>query len=126
MDQEECYAWGEIFASDRAVMVKHMSARASALGMTLEERGDALVWGRDGVEDCRWVIVDDPSDIERVRTVFNSDENAASPRCFVVVTQRDESDTRGEIIFDIFEMSPRSYLSHFYRVYTRPAGTTRS
>jgi hypothetical protein len=30
------------------------------------------------------------------------------------------SDTRGDIIFDIFRLSPQSYLWHFNRVYTRP------
>jgi len=120
MDQEECFAWGEIFASDRATMIERMSERATVLGMTLDARADALVWSRDGVENCRWVFIDNPSDIKQVRAIYDNDENVGSPRCFVVVTQPDESETRGDIVFDIFEMSERSYLSHFNRVYTCP------
>jgi len=34
--------------------------------------------------------------------------------------QQDPSDTRGDVIFDIFRMSPHSYLWHFNRVHTQP------
>lgn len=127
MDTEECYAWGELFTRDRDALATGMSQRAGAMGLTQHELDGILIWKRDEDEECRWVFIDDPSDIEQVRMVYNNDENTQSPCCFVVVKQPDASDTRGDIIFDIFRLNPESSLWHFNRVYTRPktAGTER-
>jgi hypothetical protein len=126
MDTEECYAWGKLFARDREALVAGMAERARAMGLDQQVRGETLVWNRGTEEDCRWVFVPDPANIERVRDVFSDDGNVNSPSCFVVVTQPDESDTRGDAIFDIFRLSPKSYLWHFHRVYTRPKESTGS
>lgn len=122
MDEEECYGWGELFTRDRDALASGMAARAEAMGLTQEERDGTLIWNKGAKEECRWVFVQDPSDVESVRAVYSSDENVGSPSCFVVVKQPDPSDTRGDVIFDIFRLSPRSYLWHFNRVYTRPGG----
>ena len=118
MDEEECYKWGELFARDRHGRQAGMSARATAMGLTQEERDGVLVWTKDQTEECRWVFVEDPSDLDAIRAVYSSDEHTQSPNCFVVVKQPDPSDTRGDIIFDIFRLNERSYLWHFNRVYT--------
>jgi hypothetical protein len=118
--KKKCYAWGELFTKDWDGLVNGMSARASAMKLTQEEQDGVLIWNRGPNEECRWVFVEDPSDVERVRAVYSNDENVRSPSCFVVVKQPDPSETRGDIIFDIFQLSPKSYLWHFNRVYTRP------
>jgi hypothetical protein len=100
-----------------------MTERAGAMGLAQEERNGILVWHRGAEEECRWVFVEDPSDIERVRGIYADPENARSPSCFVVVKQPDPSETRGDVVFDIFRLSPKSYLWHFNRVYTRPGET---
>jgi hypothetical protein len=64
--------------------------------------------------------VQDPSDIQSIRQIFNDGQNSALPMCFIVVKQPDPSDKRGDIIFDIFRMSAESYLWHFNRVFTPP------
>jgi hypothetical protein len=120
MDEEECYRWGELFISDWGSLVSGMSARANTMGLIQEERDGILIWRKGADEQCRWVFVEDPSDLETVRAVYSSDENTNSPSCFVVVRQRDPSDSRGDVIFDIFGLSPESYLWHFNRVYTPP------
>lgn len=122
MDNEECYAWAETFEKAWGERVADMAARAGIMGMTQEERDGALLWMRGTGEECRWVFVDDPSDIEGVRAVFAREGNVRSPSCMVVVNQPDGSDSRGDVVYDIFRLSPRSYLWHFNRVYTRPGG----
>lgn len=120
MDREECYRWGDLFTSDWASLVSGMSERADAMGLLQADRNGSLVWSRDEIEECRWVFVEDPSDVERIRAIYGDNENVESPCCFVVVKQPDPSDSRGDVIFDIFRLSPQSYLWHFNRVYTRP------
>ena len=120
MDEEECYTWGELFTKEWKSLVEGMAARAVAMGLSQEERNGVLIWNKGPREECRWVFVEDPSDVEQIRAVFLHDENVQSPGCFVVVRQPDPSDTRGDVIFDIFRLSPQSYLWHFNRVYTRP------
>jgi hypothetical protein len=124
MDQEECYAWGELFTKEGNALEAGMSARAAAMGLTQEAHDDVLVWSRGPDEECRWVFVEDPSDIDRIRAVYADDGNIRSPACFVVVKQPDPSDTRGDVIFDIFRLNSHSYLWHFHRVYTRPRDAT--
>jgi len=99
-----------------------MAERAAAMGLTQDEEQRILIWRKDQKEQSRWFFVEDPSQTDAVRAVFNSDENAKSPACFVVVKQNDPGDDRGEVIFDVFRLNPNSYLWHFYRVYTPPIG----
>jgi hypothetical protein len=120
MDNRECYEWARIFNSPWESLVDSMSQRAEAMGLSQEEKHSILIWLKDGTEQCRWLFVSDPSDIQAVREVFNSEDNVKSPSCFVVVKQPDPSDDRGDIIFDIFRLNPQSYLWHFNRVYTPP------
>ena len=122
MDDEECYRWGEIFAGPWNSLVGRMSDRAAAMGLVQETSDGALIWRNDSSEECRWIFINDPSDIESVRAVYNNDENVQSPACFVVVRQPDPSESRGDIVFDIFRLNPQSLLWHFNRVYTRPEG----
>jgi hypothetical protein len=124
MDQEECYRWGEIFSSPWDSLLAQMSDRATALGLIQEQLDSVIIWRKDSSEECRWIFMNDPSDVENVRAIFNNDDNVRSPACFVVVRQPDPSDARGDIIFDIFRLNARSLLWHFNRVYTRPV--TRS
>jgi hypothetical protein len=97
-----------------------MAAKAAAVGAEQEVGDEVLVWRRDGVVQVRFVFVDDPSDMSAIRAVYNDDANVASPASFIIVKQPDPTDDRGAVIFDIFMMSPRSYLWHFHRVFTRP------
>jgi hypothetical protein len=112
--------WGELFAGDWSDLSAGMSERAKAIGLIQEESEDIFIWKRGSKEECRWVFINDPSDIESVRAIFLSDENIKSPNCFIVVKQPDPTDSRGDIIFDIFRMNRKSYLWHFNRVYTKP------
>jgi hypothetical protein len=120
MDNEECYGWGDLFIKPWHSLSEGMADRAKALGLIQEERDKTLIWHRASSEECRWVFVEDPSDIEDIRAIFNNDENVNSPSCFVVVKQPDPSDSRGDVIFDIFRLNSQSLLWHFNRVYTRP------
>lgn len=97
-----------------------MADRAAELGFDQEVVGPALVWRQTGEVKVRFLFVDDPSDIEGIRSIFNDDANIAAPASFVVVKQPDPTDDRGAIIFDVFLLSSRSYLWHFNRVFTRP------
>jgi hypothetical protein len=124
MDQEECYAWGELFARPAEERRAGMSGRAERMGLRQRDEDGTLVWSRDDREACRWIFLGDPSDIERVRAIYADDRNVRSPSCYVVVDQPDPFETRGDRIFDIFRLSPASHLWHFHRVYTRPAGST--
>jgi hypothetical protein len=124
MDEEECFAWAEIFLEPWGSLLDKMSDRASAMGMTQEASDRVLIWRRDTTEECRWAFLNDPADVDAVRAVFNSEENVQSPACFVVVRQDDPSESRGENVFDIFRLSPKSLLWHFHRVHTRPGGVS--
>ena len=90
------------------------------MGFDQEVADSVLVWRLIGEVKVRFLFVDDPSDIGAIRSIYNDDANVAAPASFVIVKQPDPTDDRGDIIFDIFLMSPRSYLWHFNRVFTRP------
>ena len=120
MDDQQCYEWGNLFASDWDHIVAEMGAKAAEAGLVQESGDGWLAWNNDGTPQVRYVFVNDPSDIEAVRRLYNDEENIRAPVCFIVVRQPDPTDDRGDIIFDIFRLSPQSYLWHFNRVYTPP------
>jgi len=120
MDEETCYEWGNLFASSWDDLVKGMSVKASQMGLAQQVDGRDLRWVSGTETKVKYCFIQDPSDINSIRRIYNDETNASVPVCFIVVRQPDPSDSRGEIIFDIFRMSPQSYLWHFYRVYTPP------
>jgi hypothetical protein len=117
------YEWGRLFASPWEAVVDGMDQRAGADGLTQEVDGWTLTWMAGDAPVVRYVFIDDPSDFGAVRAVYTDESNARVPVCFVVVRQPDETDDRGDVIFDIFRMSPKSYLWHFNRVYTAPGAS---
>ncbi len=120
MDEDTCYEWGNLFASPWDELVDGMRLRANQMGLAQELDGGDLIW-RMGTEiKMKYCFVPDPSDITNIRRIFNDESNTEVPMCFLIVRQPDPSETRGAIVFDIFRMSPESYLWHFYRVYTPP------
>jgi hypothetical protein len=121
MDDSECYEWADIFIAPWESLKSRMSERAEMLGLLQKESKGTLVWLKEGEEHCRWLFIQDASDIGAIRSVFDNDENVNSPSCFVVVKQVDPDEDRGDVIFDIFRLNPQSYLWHFNRVYTPPA-----
>lgn len=120
MDEETCYEWGNMFASPWDDLLEGMSSRASQMGLTQEIDGNDIIWVLGSDIKIKYCFIPDPSDITSIRRIFNDESNARVPVCFIVVRQPDPSEERGDIIFDIFRMSPESYLWHFYRVYTPP------
>jgi len=90
------------------------------MGLRQENTQDSILWLAGDQPRVKFCFLPDPSEIEAVRRIYNDDSNLEVPVCFVVVRQPDDSETRGEIIFDIFRLSPQSYLWHFYRVFTAP------
>jgi hypothetical protein len=120
MDEKECYDWGNTFAAPWDELVAQMGSRATVLGLEQDASDDCITW-KDGDEPkTRFLFVEDPSDIEAVRRIYNDEENLQVPTCFIVVRQPDASESRGDVIFDIFRMSSASYLWHYNRVYTPP------
>ena len=117
---EACYEWGDVFASPWPARVEAMGAKAVASGFDQRIADGVLVWMQAGAVKVRFLFVDDPSDIGAIRDIYSDDANIAAPASFVIVKQPDPTDDRGDIIFDIFLMSARSYLWHFNRVFTRP------
>lgn len=120
MDDAEAYKWGDLFDSDWESLVNGMAARAQTLGLSQQIEHDALVWSSEDDEQCRWLFLPDPSDIQRVRSIFANDRHVNSPACYIVVRQPDPSDDRGDVIFDIFRIDSESCLWHFNRVFTSP------
>ncbi len=114
------FEWGQLFASPWEAVVDGMAQRARAEGLAQEVDGRMLTWMAGDAPAVRYIFIDDPSDFGAVRAVYTDASNARVPVCFVVVRQPDESDDRGGVIFDIFRLSPKSYLWHFNRVYTPP------
>ena len=102
MDFKDAYEWGNLFASPWEVLSKSMGERAAVLGFSQEESNKELLWLSEGTLRVKFCFVDDPSEIESIREIFNNDQNTTLPSCFIVVKQPDPSDKRGEIIFDIF------------------------
>lgn len=120
MDEETCFEWGNLFASAWDDLVNGMGARAQQMGLTQVLDGEDIIWREGSEGKVKYCFVSDPSQIADVRRIFNDESNVAVPTCFIIVRQPDESETRGDVVFDIFRMSPQSYLWHFYRVYTPP------
>jgi len=114
------HKWGRLFASPWDDVVSEMASRAAASGLTQRESERQLSWMREGTVLVRFVFIEDPSNFDAVGRIFADESNAVIPACFVIVRQPDESETRGDIVFDIFRLSPKSYLWHFHRVYTPP------
>ena len=126
MHEGQCYEWGLLFDSPWDEFVRSMAERAQESGLSQEVAGRSLSWLSGGRVACRFIFVDDPSDFASIRSVYEDETNARVPVCFVIVRQPDESDDRGEVIFDIFRLSPKSYLWHFHRVYTPPGPSNGS
>ncbi|MBN1267120.1 MAG: hypothetical protein JXA25_16640 [Anaerolineales bacterium] len=120
MDLETCYEWGDLFASPRENLESGMRFRANQMGLEQKVAGEAILWLDGDQVRVKFCFLRDPSDIEAVRRIYNDDSNIEVPVCFIVVKQPDPSDDRGDIIFDIFRLSPQSYLWHFNRVFTAP------
>jgi len=120
IDESTCYAWGTLFASPWAELARAMASRAEERGLVQEAGDHRLDWKSADQPRVRFLFIDDPSDFETVRRIYTDESNARVPDCFVIVRQPDESETRGEVVFDIFRLSPKSYLWHFHRVYTPP------
>lgn len=127
LTRSEENAWGNLFNSSWGDIAEGMSAKAQKLGLIQEQDEPYLVWKKKGGnENCRWVFVNDPSAIQSIREIYNNEANANSPACYVVVKQVQMSpdgkryDTRGDVIFDIFRLTPQSYLWHHNRVFTPP------
>jgi hypothetical protein len=123
LDEASCYEWGNLFASSWDRIVASMAEKAAGLGLRQVAGDHSLTWmsGKGEVE-CRFVFIDDPSNIEVVRRAFNDDTNAAAGVCYLIVRQPESRDTRGDVVFDIFKMSGISYLCHENRVYTPTCG----
>lgn len=126
MHQRQCYEWGLLFASPWEELVRSMAERAGESGLSQEVVGRSLSWLSGGRVACRFIFVDDPSDFGSIRAVYEDEANARVPVCFIIVRQPDESERRGDVVFDIFRLSPKSYLWHFHRVYTPPGPSSRS
>jgi hypothetical protein len=120
MDMKNAYEWGKIFDADWDELTRRMGERASILGFTQEVMNEEILWHGEESPEIKFCFIGDPSDIESVRRIFNNQQNASLPTCFIVVKQPDPSETRGDVIFDIFRMNAESYLWHFNRVYTPP------
>lgn len=118
MDLETCYEWGNLFASPWSDLLDGMQTRAADMGFNQHAEGDQIFWTSGNDIRVKFCFIQDPSNIDAIRRVFNDDANTEIPVCFIVVKQPDLSDDRGDIIFDIFRMSEQSYLWHFYRVFT--------
>ena len=119
-DDRQIYEWGRLFASPWEEIVRTMASRAADNGLNQDVRGRWLSWSAGDELAARFIFVEDPSDFDAIRRIYEDESNARVPACFIIVRQPDESDTRGEVIFDIFRLSPKSYLWHFHRVYTPP------
>lgn len=119
-DEQKVYALGRLFASPWSEIVEGMEERAKEDGLRQVVSERSLSWLDGDRIAVRYIFVDDPSEFEAVRRIYNDETNARIPACFVIVRQPDESETRGDTVFDIFRLSPKSYLWHFYRVYTPP------
>ena len=122
-DESLAYEWGTLFASPWDDIVRAMGDRAADGGLSQQVRGRSLDWLSENETAVRFIFVDDPSDFSAIRQIYDDESNSLVPACFVIVRQPDETDTRGDVIFDIFRLSPKSYLWHFHRVYTPPART---
>ncbi len=83
MDEEACYRWGELFASPWPELVEGMRARSAEMGLEQEAGENWINWTRGGTIRARFTFVDDPSDIEAIRNVYNDPANTAVPTCFV-------------------------------------------
>jgi hypothetical protein len=120
MDSRDAYEWGRLYSSPWEEPIQGMNTRASAIGLNQEVKERDIFWLSGAKPRVKFCFVPDPSDIEAIRRIFNDQENAYLPACFIIVTQPDPSDERNEIIFDIFKVSRQSYLWHFNRVFTPP------
>jgi hypothetical protein len=124
LEEAECFAWGHLFNSSWDDLVEGMRVKAESLGLVQEASSPYLIWKDGDTENCRWVFLADASNVQGIRDLYNNEANAESPACYVVVKQvqmdsnGDRYDTRGDVIFDIFRLSPESYMWHHDRVYT--------
>jgi hypothetical protein len=120
LTEEACYEWGNLFAAPPAERTGGMASKAAAAGCTQEAGAGWLTWQRAGDVVAKIWFIDDPTAFAEVRRVFNDGDTPHVPESFVVVRQPDARDTRGTVVFDIFRLSPGSYLTHENRVYTPP------
>jgi len=70
LGKKEAYKWGAIFDRDRESLVSGMAKRAGKFGLFQKVVEGSLIWEKEGAEQCRWVFIDDPSDIDAVRAVY--------------------------------------------------------
>lgn len=121
MDQKTCYQWGNLFASPWEALCEEMESRAHKMGLSQIAGDRYLDWNCRSECKYRFLFVDDLVDRQAIREIKNNNDDIFSvPLAFIVLRQPNPSETRGDIIFDIFRLSAQSYLWHFYRVYTPP------
>jgi hypothetical protein len=94
MDFANAYAWGKLVNSSWEDLVRGMSERASVMRPTQTVRGGSILWLSGNTIKVKFF--------------------------FIVVKQPDESETRGNVVFDIFRMNPLIFLWHDNRVYAPP------
>ena len=112
----EKYRWGRVFASPLPVVVDAFAPYAEKAGCIQEVALQRIFW----VDENRHLVamfclVPEPSDLDSVCEIF-AEVAERSPRVtFVIVHQK--ADGTGN--YDIFRLSPASYLEHHNRVFHR-------
>ena len=122
LTEPECHAWGLLFAAPWDSIVGGMADKATAAGLAQQVHEHTLTWLRGTRPVAIYFFLDDPTDLAAVRRLFDDSRIPQVPVAFAIVRQIHERDPRGDVVFDIFRLSPQSYLTHENRVYTPPRG----
>jgi len=119
LTEQQRLEWAGIVALPAAEFAARVAAKASAFGLRQESRKSTLCWlGPAGNLELMLFRVPDPGNLAAVRDVYDQLAENNCPLAYVFVNQRGD----GVNTWDVFHLSPISYLAHCNRLSGPGAG----
>ncbi len=106
--------WGKIFSSSLPEIAKALTPYAAKAECTQKIRKTTVDWfDGNGALQAMFCIVPEPSDLKAIRSIYNRIAKFSPEYTYVIVHQKPD----GIGNYDIFCLTPESYLNHCNRVY---------
>jgi hypothetical protein len=113
LGREEKRRWAALLALPETPWVSALETEAQRHGLRQSREGHAVAWlGSDGSPLLLLFRIRDPGDLQAVRRVYDTIAAHEAPLAYTFVQQLPD----GAGTWDVFHMSPLSYLAHCNRV----------
>jgi hypothetical protein len=120
MSDAEQRRWAEIVALPEQEYLTALEVEGRKLGLTQDAFPGGVAWSNERSELVLLFRILDPTKLEAVRDIYDSIAKRGTQLAYVFVHQLPD----GEGTWDIFHMSPLTYLAHCNRI-SGPGSETR-